>query len=1012
MAASIEAQLRLRAQFGDVTRALAQLRKDVMSTASEASKPPPGGVPFRPMREGIASVSQQLAEVRNQFMAFIGLQAGIQGIAGIARQADEYTSLNARLRLVTDSQREFNDAQARTRALAQQYQVPLADTVTLYARLQRALKPLGGDAQATTVAVEALLASMRVNGSTVAEAGSAILQFSQALSAGALRGEEFNAMADSAPPLLDALARGLGKPRSELKSLAEQGRLTTSVVVQALQRELPQLVQQAAAIPNTIGGAVQRLRDQFAQLVGASADSGSGIKVLIGLINSLADNLGTVLGVLASIATAWGALRLAKGIGDIVELARKAPEAARALGGILSAGRGLLAVLAGPAGLVAAVFALVGGIALLDSRRGAKSTEALQKERDALKAELAALNADMKDSNATAPQALLSKRETQLKLARVEARLAAQQQQEWDKLRLSAGARGGPGMNASGELLDPAAIKSFEDQYKTRDAIVKYYEDERAGYVRAKDKEIAAAASAGDTARQQKLSADKRKFLAEQAKAEEDALRKWAADDTITRMAVYRERFDREAALTADATQRELAINQSLYDQRLRSAQDYFTERERLENLESEQSIAKLEQELAAKQKVLAENRAALDKAHSANDKAAAKETVTANEAEVEKARLDIVQARRDQADKARQRQIDSENIARELRDQRTEMDAQTKALQDQVTLADLRLSIERKYREQREREFIETGSTAQTDALVAAEQRVAELQRLQRQYEVLHDAIRQQESQNEQMVGQGLMTTVEAERKKFDARDRVVPQLRAILDAMSALASTDAERTYIAKLKQEVDGLADRATEMGNTVRRSIGSGFGQLFTDVAMGSKAAGEAFRDFLSGVARSALNLIGQRLGEQLAASLLPSGGGGGKWLASAASFLTSMFHQGGVVGKGGGRMMAPLAAFVAAPRYHSGGIAGLRPNEVPAVLERGEEVLTENSPRHIKNYRGGVSMGDLNVSVTVEGTNYGKDPSRLAGNLAEGIRRAVYDVLSDESREGGMLSARS
>lgn len=1009
---TIEAKLRLQAQFGDVTRALAQLRKDVMSTASEASKPPPGGVPFRPMREGIASVSQQLAEVRNQFMAFIGLQAGIQGIAGIARQADEYTSLNARLRLVTDSQAEFNEAQARTRALAQQYQAPLADTVTLYARLQRALKPLGGDARATTVAVEALLAAMRINGSSVAESSSAILQFSQALSAGALRGEEFNSIAEAAPPLLDALARGLGKPRSELKSLAEQGRLTTSVVVQALQRELPQLVQQAASIPSTIGGSVQRLRDQFAQLVGASAESSSGIKVVVGLINSLADNLGTVLGVLAAVAAAWGALRLAKGAVELVAMAKGAAEAARGMGTILTAARGFLAVLAGPAGLVALVIAMVGGLALLDSRRSGKTTEALQKERDALKAEVEALSAERKGAKSTAPQALLYEQEQKLKLARLDAQIAAQQQQEWDKLRLSAGPRGGPGMNAGGELRDPAAIKAFEDQYKTRDAIVKFYEEERAGYVRAKDKEIAAAAAAGDTAKQQRLLADKKTFLAEQEKAEKDALRKWAADETVTRMAVYRERFDRAAALTVDSAQRELTINQQLFDQRLRSAEEYFAERKRLEDVESDQSIARLEKELADKQLVLEANRAALKKANSANDKAAAKETVAANESEIEQTRAQLEQARRDQADQRRQRELDSEKVLRELRDQRAELDEQTKALQDQLTIAELRQSVERQYRENREREFVETGATTQTDALIAAQIRVAQIQRLQRQYEVFYDALRLQESEIDQMVDQGRMTTEDAERKKFEARDRALPQLRAILASLQAIAATEADRNAIARLAQEVDGLANRSTELMRTVRGSVSSGFGQMFTDVAMGSKRAGEAFRDFLSNVARSALNLIGQRLGEQLAASLLPSGGGGGgNWFSSAATFLSSFFHQGGVVGQGGGRMVAPLAAFVAAPRYHSGGIAGLRPNEVPAVLEQGEEVLTADNPRHRKNFRGG--SGNVLVDVTVQmggggDASYGEAAGARLGDM---IVATIDRWADNESREGGRLARR-
>ena len=59
----------------------------------------------------------------------------------------------------------------------------------------------------------------------------------QALGAGALRGEEFNAVNEAAPRLMKALADGLGVPVGKLKQLAEQGLLTTDVVTRALESQ-------------------------------------------------------------------------------------------------------------------------------------------------------------------------------------------------------------------------------------------------------------------------------------------------------------------------------------------------------------------------------------------------------------------------------------------------------------------------------------------------------------------------------------------------------------------------------------------------------------------------------------------------------------------------------------------------------------------------------------------------------------------------------------------------------
>lgn len=66
----------------------------------------------------------------------------------------------------------------------------------------------------------------------------------------------------------------------------------------------------------------------------------------------------------------------------------------------------------------------------------------------------------------------------------------------------------------------------------------------------------------------------------------------------------------------------------------------------------------------------------------------------------------------------------------------------------------------------------------------------------------------------------------------------------------------------------------------------------------------------------------------------------------------------IFHEGGLAGHGNrSRQVSPLM-FANAPRYHTGGIAGLAPNEVAAVLKKNEEVLTEDDPRH--RFNGGLA----------------------------------------------------
>jgi hypothetical protein len=95
------------------------------------------------------------------------------------------------------------------------------------------------------------------------------------------------------------------------------------------------------------------------------------------------------------------------------------------------------------------------------------------------------------------------------------------------------------------------------------------------------------------------------------------------------------------------------------------------------------------------------------------------------------------------------------------------------------------------------------------------------------------------------------------------------------------------------------------------------------------------------------------------------ALMAASGGGGFAGGMAQAFA---HHDGGVVGSGGTPRSVSPGWFANARRYHSGGIAGLRPNEVPAILERGEEVLTASDPRHSAN--GGNSNNGGNMEVKV------------------------------------------
>lgn len=217
----------------------------------------------------------------------IGRPGGLMNVAAVAgagysavNALRAYTSItdsakkmDAQLKLVTSTQQEFNRAQADTFGIAQANQAPVEEIVSTYARLVPALDEIGRKGDAAKV-VDALTKALRINGSTTAESASTLLQFSQAMASGVLRGEEFNSIAEAAPPLLRALSSGLNVPTGALRGMAAEGLLTAEVITDLVVKALPDLTEAASKLPDTVDGALTRLRNDLLKSFGQGDTSG------------------------------------------------------------------------------------------------------------------------------------------------------------------------------------------------------------------------------------------------------------------------------------------------------------------------------------------------------------------------------------------------------------------------------------------------------------------------------------------------------------------------------------------------------------------------------------------------------------------------------------------------------------------------------------------------------------------------------------------------------------------
>lgn len=270
----------------------------------------------------IETMNSKLAAAGKALVGVFSVSAITGAVRGIANAADSYNLMNARLKLATSSQEEFNTALGELRRIAAATQTPLESLATLYQRISRPLKEAGRSQADILKVTEAVATSFRVSGASAQEAENGVIQFAQALGSGALRGDEFNSVAEQAPRLMQALADSLDVPVGALKDMAAQGLLTADVVTTALVEQLGTLRSEAEALPATVGGAMTELSDRWAEAIG-KAD----VQPLIDAINNLGETLSdpVVVDNLVKLASALATLAgtAVEGASEFVDLSKR-----------------------------------------------------------------------------------------------------------------------------------------------------------------------------------------------------------------------------------------------------------------------------------------------------------------------------------------------------------------------------------------------------------------------------------------------------------------------------------------------------------------------------------------------------------------------------------------------------------------------------------------------------------------------------------------------------------------
>lgn len=243
------------------------------------------------LNNSVQEGTQKLNNMANTVTSLIGAYAGFKGIGKLFSLSDEYTQINARLNMINDGQRTTQELQDQIFASAQRSRASYQATADVIAKLgQRAPSAFKNNDELIAFA-ENLNKSFVIAGASQQEMASASLQITQALGSGVLRGEELNAVFESAPNVIQTIADYLNVPIGKIRDMASDGQITAKIVKNAMLKATDKINSNFEAMPMTwaqvwtgICNRIQKASQPLLNLINIIAQNWSVLEpIMIGL---------------------------------------------------------------------------------------------------------------------------------------------------------------------------------------------------------------------------------------------------------------------------------------------------------------------------------------------------------------------------------------------------------------------------------------------------------------------------------------------------------------------------------------------------------------------------------------------------------------------------------------------------------------------------------------------------------------------------------------------------------
>ncbi|HBT1978654.1 tape measure protein [Klebsiella quasipneumoniae] len=261
------------------------------------------------MDRGFDSTTRAVNNTERSMSSLSGVAVALAAalsVKQVSEYADAWATVNNKLANSLRPNEQLADVTERVFNITQQTRSSLDATASLYARLERATRQYGTSADDLAKLTTIINQGFVVSGATAQEAENAIIQLSQGLASGALRGEEFNSVNEQGNRLIVALADSMGVSIGEMRNMAAQGKLTTDVVVNGLLSQGAVIGKEFANTTTTISQALQVAGNNVTKFFGENSTVKTGAAIFNDAVVTASENIGVLSAALTAAAAIMG----------------------------------------------------------------------------------------------------------------------------------------------------------------------------------------------------------------------------------------------------------------------------------------------------------------------------------------------------------------------------------------------------------------------------------------------------------------------------------------------------------------------------------------------------------------------------------------------------------------------------------------------------------------------------------------------------------------------------------